>query len=129
MFERVYPQMWISLDKKIRLHLIKVFGIPVSGVNEVMNNTVVSDGVTVDDLKAISKEKMVEYVHQDGEYSKLFELCLLQVNKDLTPVDVSQETVINQALENGSITILPKKYCDTCESLKGRHRKGCPKYK
>jgi len=124
MFERLYQNQWMSLPREIRLWLRAMFDIPQTNVVEVRDNTVLTDGVTNDDLKAITLEKLKEFTKQEGTFAQLFEI-------------VTQKLQFELAVQNGSITKLeevkdlstqPVKYCDTCDSKKGRHKKVCPKY-
>ena len=58
--ERIYPAVWLALPKETREHLAKVFGISASGITEVRDQSVVSDGFTVEDLGTHS-EASVDY--------------------------------------------------------------------
>lgn len=86
---KVYTQIWLDLPREIRDHLMKVFGIIKTGVAEVRDQTVVSDGVTNDDLSVISDAKMTEYVGSVEEFHKLWQLTVSKANYELhPPIDI-----------------------------------------
>lgn len=85
MFERIYPQNWVELSQQVRVHLAKVFDIPRSGISEVRDMTLVSDGHTNEDLKAITLEKMNEYIGSEETYPRAWEITLSKVNYELNP--------------------------------------------
>lgn len=125
--ERVYQQMWIDLPQETRNHLVKVFDIPRSGITEIRDQSVVSDGHTNNDLLSITAEKMAAYVGSPIgalDFARLWTITLSKVKYELNPPVLEIGT-------DGIVTDVPpvKKYCETCVSPAGRHRKGCPKYK
>lgn len=81
------------LDRDIKDHLIKVFGLVKTGVTEIRDNEVVRDGYTIDDLKAISLEKMIEYIGSTETFPRAWELTCMKVKHELNPpMAMSQET-------------------------------------
>ena len=106
----------MTLPREVRLWLRNMFDIPQSNVVEVRDNTVLTDGVTNDDLKAITLEKLQKFTKKDGKFSELFEILI-------------QEVQLQMAVINGSV--IPKelkaKFCDLCSSKGVRHLKTCPK--
>jgi len=60
--EQILPHQFMFQPREIRELLAAMFGVGKSGITEVRDQTVVSDGRTVDDLKEISLEKMRAYV-------------------------------------------------------------------
>lgn len=144
---KVYTQIWLELPRDVREHLMKVFGVVKTGVAEVRDQTVVSDGVTNDDLSVITSEKMTEYVGPAEDFHKLWQISVSKANYELhPPIDIldlaelgfkevsneefTQIQTQDQTAElNAMALTVPAKYCDTCDSTKGRHRKGCPKFK
>lgn len=110
MFDRIYQHQWITLDRDVREHLTKIFDIPTTGIAEIRDQSVISDGKTNEDLKAITSEKMATYVGSLEEFPRLWELTLSKVKYELHPP-----------------IFIP--YCGTCDAKSGRHKKGCPKYK
>lgn len=125
--EKIYQQHWIDLPQETRSHLVKVFGIPRTGITEIRDQTVVSDGHTNTDLEAITADKMSAYVGSEIDsldFSRLWTITLSKVKFELHPPTLEIQP-------DGIIVDVPQapKYCDTCVSTAGRHRKGCPKYK
>lgn len=160
--------MWLELPRDVRDHLMKVFGVVKTGVAEVRDQTVISDGVTNDDLSVISFEKMTEYVGPAEDFHKLWQITVSKANYELHPpidildlADLGFKEVSNEeftqiqtqaqtaelnamtptlevkdingdvilSVPNDQIVTITPRYCDTCDSTKGRHRKGCPKFK
>jgi len=62
MYSSVPPQLWMQLDSKIRSELILSFNIKKTGITEIRDQTLISDGYSAEDLKAITLEKMNEYI-------------------------------------------------------------------
>lgn len=119
--DRIYQPLWISLQKEVRVHLEKVFSIPTSGVNEIRDQEVISDGKTNQDLLAISASKMAEYVGspESEQFHRLWELTLAKVKYELNPpmYDLSEMSPVTES-----------SICDTCDTKsKTFHKKGCPK--
>lgn len=123
--EKIYQQHWIDLSVETRQKLVEVFNIPKSGITEVRDQTVISDGHTNDDLNTITVEKMAEYVGSpaDLDFAVLWKITLSKIKSELHPptLEIGTDGVIKDLLQ------LP--YCTTCTSSKGRHKKGCPKFK
>lgn len=95
--DQIFPQMWIKLDKEVREHLIKIFSISRTGITEIVDQTIVSDGYTVDDLKAISLEKMNEYIGSEETFGRAWEITLSKVKHELHPP-------LGQIGDSGTIT-------------------------
>ena len=148
MFEHLYQQYWIELPKDVRFHLAKVFGLVKTGITEIRDQTVVSDGFTNKDLEGISFPAMAEYVGETNDtkvtFHRLWELTLAKVNSELHP-PINLNPVIIPRTEpretpevNSSLLIeapkeiikeIVKPFCDTCDSKGGRHMKSCPLFK
>lgn len=73
------------LSREIRHHLATVFNIPFSGVTEIRDQEVITDGRTMNDLEAISAEKMAEYVGSTDSFARLFELTVAKAHSELNP--------------------------------------------
>lgn len=140
---KLYPIMWLEQPRDIREHLAKIFGIVKTGVAEIRDQEVVSDGVTTQDLDVVSAAKMAEYVGSsidDTSFAQLWTITVSKAKFELHPPFVI--TPGNQVLtleqfntlkevsneEFKQITETPK-FCDSCDSLGGRHKKTCIKYK
>lgn len=123
---QIYPQVWISLPKEVRNHLVKVFGLTRSGVTEVVDQTVVSDGHSVEDLMGITLEKMVVYIGSEETFGRAWELTLAKTHSELHPP-------LGEIRGDGVVVPIPEAetaapFCDTCDSKGVRHKKDCPKY-
>lgn len=77
--------MWMLLPKETRTHLAYVFSIPVSGVTEIRDQEVITDGRTVVDLEALSADRMAEYVGSTDTFARLFELTMAKAHSELHP--------------------------------------------
>ncbi len=84
-FKNVYNQHWLQLSKETRNHLRKVFDIPLTGITEIRDATLISDGTTNDDLQTITEAKMEKYVGSKESFSRLWELTLMKVKYELDP--------------------------------------------
>lgn len=82
---KIYQQHWIELPNDIRKHLIGVFGIMKTGIAEVRDTTLISDGVTNNDLQVITEVKMQEYVGSKEAFPRLWELTLAKAKYELNP--------------------------------------------
>lgn len=92
-FDRVAPQMWMMLGKDERDRLAHVFKIEATGITEVRDNEVLTDGFKYEDLAGITKEKMTEYVGSEESYPRLWELTVAKVRSELhPPVGVIKKT-------------------------------------
>jgi hypothetical protein len=121
--ERIYPQQWMALPKETKNHLIKVFGIPKSGITEIRDQDVVSDGYTSADLEAINLDKMCEYIGSRETFGRAWEITLMRVKSDLNPPMELPVPVIDIApAEVKSV------FCDKCVAPREPHFKKCPNY-
>ena len=82
---QIFPQVWIALDKEVRDHLAKIFSIERTGVTEIVDQRVVSDGYTATDLLAITLEKMNEYIGSTESFARAWEVTLAKVHSELHP--------------------------------------------
>lgn len=85
MQEFITPQQWLLLPQEVKNHLIKTFDIKRTGISEVRDNTVISDGYTQTDLKAITHAAMKEYIGSDETFLRSWELTLAKVKFELNP--------------------------------------------
>lgn len=82
---RVVPQLFMLLKREEREHLSKVFNLPKTGVAEIKDQELVSDGHTMEDLGHITAERMAEYVGSNDTFARLWELTLAKVHSELNP--------------------------------------------
>lgn len=152
--QQIYPAVWMALKKDVQFHLIKIFGIVRTGVSEIRDQTVVSDGFTVEDLMKISHEKMTEYIGSEETFMRSWEITLAKVHAELNPpvaiiqnmngeptaVDIVESTQVIDSdsvpiamiQDKSSITFSPEPikpaWCNSCDSKGVRHKLGCPHY-
>jgi len=103
MYERVLPQLWMALSREERMRLVEVFGVEQTGVCEVRDNVVISDGYRFEDLATITAQKMAEYVGSEDTFPRLWELTCAKVRFELNPpvgVITSEEVPENNTNEN-----------------------------
>jgi hypothetical protein len=141
--------VWIALPKDVRDHLVEVFCLTRTGVTEIIDQTVKSDGYSNDDLKRISLENMCQYIGSEETFMRAWELTLAKVHSELHPpvgmiglgVEVpagegrTVEEAEKAAVDDGSKVIDDPKagheikpWCDSCDSRGVRHKKECLKY-
>jgi len=122
----LYPQQWMSLPKDVKAHLVKAFGLSKSGVTEIRDQDLVSDGYTLDDLRKISREKMCEYIGSDETFMRSWEITVAKARAELNPPigEISAGKIVDiKAPEQ------PKKpFCDLCVAPEQPHLKKCPNY-
>lgn len=85
MYNNVPPQLWMQLEKAIRSHLVSVFNIPRTGITEVRDDTVIADGYSVEDLKAISLAKMTEYIGSEETFPRAWEITCSKAKGEVYP--------------------------------------------
>lgn len=83
--QQIYPQQWLSLPKAIRNHLAVVFSIPRTGVTEVRDQEVVSDGYTAEDLKILSHKALCDWIGSEETFARAWEITLAKVHSELNP--------------------------------------------
>ncbi len=83
--EKVVPQQWMLLSKEVRELLAKEFHIPFSGVVEIRDQELITDGRTVQDLEKLNAESMAAYVGSEESFSRLFELTIAKAKSVLNP--------------------------------------------
>jgi hypothetical protein len=96
MYNTVYPHIWMALSQEDRAHLVSVFDIKRTGVTEIRDQHLVSDGYTVEDLTAISLEKMIAYIGSEETFPRAWELTCMKVRYELSPPPIDMQKVINE---------------------------------
>ncbi len=152
---RIYPQMWLDLSREVRDHFVKVFGIVKTGIAEIRDQTLISDGVTGEDLQVITEAKMAEYVGSVAPFHRLWEISISKAKYEINPpIAVEKENIIAEPKSDESkpdlskptlivmdstgkeilnvpsdmtVTIEKAKFCDLCESGGVRHKANCTK--
>lgn len=96
---QIYQQVWISLDKETRLLLAEDLKLTRTGVTEIRDQVVVSDGFTNDDLKQITLEKMCEYIGSTETFARAWELTIAKAKSVLNPpmgIIKSHEAIVEE---------------------------------
>jgi hypothetical protein len=75
---------WVSLSNEQRHKIRAIFNIPRSSHTVVNDGRIETDGTTTEDFKALSVEKMKEYLKSDSDdFHKLFDMVLARVVDEL----------------------------------------------
>jgi hypothetical protein len=84
---QIFPAQWLCLSHDERELLAKRFSIGRSVATEIVDNRIVSDGRGVNDLKAITKEKMQEYINdpKEEDFMRLWNLVQAKARYELNP--------------------------------------------
>lgn len=83
--ERILPGQFMHLSREIREYLGHMWKIPRSGVSEVRDQTVISDGHTYEDLLAITHERMNEYIGSEETFARAWEITVAKAYSELHP--------------------------------------------
>lgn len=85
MYNNIPSQLWMLLDKPVRAHLATVFEIPMTGVREIIDDRVISDGYSNTDLQSITLEKMIAYIGSEETFPRAWEMSCAKANSELNP--------------------------------------------
>lgn len=89
------------LDKQVRNHLVKVFNIPRTGITEIRDQEIIRDGYSDEDLKAITLEKMNEYIGSTEVFPRAWELTCSKARYELNPpIDLTAISINTQTNDN-----------------------------
>jgi hypothetical protein len=82
----IYPHVWLRLPRDVREHLVTIFKIGKSGVSEVKDMEVVSDGRTDEDLSVITLEAMNKYIGSvETDFDKAWDITVSKAIYELHP--------------------------------------------
>lgn len=76
---QILPQEWMHFSQEVKDHMRELFGIKKSGHVEVLDNKVVTDGHTLEDLQSVSVTKMQLYTSSKSDNFR--ELLTLTIEK------------------------------------------------
>lgn len=85
MYTQIVPQLWMMIPRNERDLIAKEFNLPRTGVTEVINQDVVTDGYRAEDLKNITLEKMCAYIGSQESFMRAWELTVMKANAELNP--------------------------------------------
>lgn len=103
MYNNVPPQLWMQLDSKVKDHLVSVFSIPRTGLREIRDQDVVQDGYSLEDLKAITLEKMTAFIGSEETFPRAWEITCSKAKSDVYPM-MNMPTAIVDEVEKEVIT-------------------------
>lgn len=83
--DRIYPSVWLALPKDVRDRLVEVFSITRTGATEIRDQSVVSDGYTVEDLQCITLTAMSRYIGSDETFGRAWEITIAKAHSELHP--------------------------------------------
>lgn len=87
MYNNIPPQLWMILPVEVRQHLSKVFGLKQTGVREIVDQTVVNDGHSIDDLRAITLEALNTYNKaEETSFPTAWHKACEKANIELNPI-------------------------------------------
>lgn len=99
MFNNVFVHTWMALPREIRGHLVDVFKIERTGISEIRDNEVISDGYSNIDLQAITLEKMNEYIGStETSFPHAWEVTCSKAKGELYP-PIGLDQVVQMADE------------------------------
>ncbi len=147
--DKVYHPHWINLDRDIRDHLRKVFSVGKSGITEVRDQTLITDGTTNEDLAhAFTLPAMCKYIGSEETFPRAWEITVSKAKYEVhPPVNMPILQIagdVNSVTENATADNIPvlqietpitdparrltaPKFCDLCDSGGIRHKKECTK--
>lgn len=89
MYDHVFVHLWMMAGREERLLLAEVFNIPKNGIAEIKDQSVISDGHNEEDLRLITKSKMVEFVGEPEDtalsFNRLWELTVAKARSIVHP--------------------------------------------
>lgn len=83
--ERILPGQFMHVSKEIRDYLSQMWKLPRSGVTEIRDQDIISDGHTIEDLLAITHERMNEYIGSEESFARAWELTVAKAYSELHP--------------------------------------------
>lgn len=83
--DRIYPAQWMHHSKEMRDKIARDFDLSRTGVTEIRDQDVISDGYTVHDLANITLNKMCAYIGSEETFARAWELTIAKVYSELHP--------------------------------------------
>ena len=105
---------WVSLPNEVRWRIRNIFNIPRSGVSDVVDFRIVSDGTTHEDIKVLTAPKMQEYLGtKEQDFHRLFDLVVARVIDQMSNpkdmIEVHSDSPVNITIET-PVEIKKRKY-------------------
>lgn len=120
---KVYTQHWIELDKPIREKLRELFSVGRSGITEVRDQTLISDGTTNEDLNEAFTQSTLEAFMGHGD---TFPHLWIATVKKVTDIVYPPATVPTpEPLEVVEDTV-KEPFCTGCDAVGPiKHKSNC----
>jgi hypothetical protein len=83
--ERILPGQFMHVSKEVRDYLAAMWKIPRSGITEIRDQDVISDGHTYEDLASITHEMMNKFVGSEESFARAWELTVMKAYSELHP--------------------------------------------
>lgn len=95
MYDRIPIQLWMLLPREHRAIIADALNLPKTGVSEIRDNEVLSDGYNVEDLSNITIEKMLDFIggSEDESFHRLWELTCAKARYMANPPPVTEEAL------------------------------------
>lgn len=92
---RLLPAQFMHVSKEVRDYIAAMWKLDRSGVSEIRDQDVISDGHTYDDLGKITLELMCEYIGSEESFARAWELTCMRAYSELHPpvgiIDTTKE--------------------------------------
>lgn len=109
--QRILPGQFMHQPKEIREYLSRMWDLPRSGISEIRDQEVVSDGHTYEDLAVITLQKMTEYIGSEESFARAWELTCMKAHYELHPpvgvIGATKEERIPTDEMTGAPTTMP----------------------
>ncbi len=115
--DKLFPVQFMHQSKEIRDYLCQMWKIPRTGISEVRDNTVISDGHTLDDLAVITLERMCEYIGSEESFGRAWEITCAKAHSELHP---PVGTITGNPKEIKTVEELPVETPKNAKETKGK---------
>lgn len=78
----------MHISKEVRDYIALMWKIPQSGITEIRDQYVISDGHTYEDLVVITLEKMCEYIGSEESFARAWEITCAKAYSELHPPEM-----------------------------------------
>lgn len=89
--QNLFPAQWMHATKEVREYLAAMWKLSRSGVTEIRDQDVLSDGYTLEDLRAITLERMNEYLGEEHSFARAWELTQIKAYEEMHPEVVTMK--------------------------------------
>lgn len=106
-YDRIFIPLWMLVPAAERLVLARDLAVPKSGVTEIRDQEVITDGHTNEDLANITAEHMAAYVGSEDTFARLWELSVAKARSEVhppEPLPVSDPKELDAAITHADNT-------------------------